>query len=87
MSKRNNQNQDTADTPETAVEETPQAETPATEPSPAPSTDTPETAFVCPACEHTTGIKLGTPGQNGAGQDCQLVMCEKCNHVIVDVLS
>jgi len=81
MSKRNNQNQDTADTPETVVEETPQAETPA------PSTDTPETAFVCPACEHTTGIKLGTPGQNGAGQDCQLVMCEKCNHVIVDVLS
>lgn len=45
-----------------------------------------ETDFVCPACQHTTGVKLGAPYMNGE-QKLQLIRCVKCDHVMTELLS
>ena len=77
----------TAETPETETPATvpPQADAPATEKSTAKTKEA-KTDFVCPVCNHTVSVKIGTPYQNGENT-CQLVKCVKCNHVMVDVLS
>jgi hypothetical protein len=63
----------------TATETPPEAETPAAEPPKEKPSKT-KTDYVCPACQHTTGVKLGLPYRIGETK-FQYVQCAKCLHV------
>jgi hypothetical protein len=88
MAKKTNQEpppEETADDSATTPPEwTPAMETPEAE-TPPPEETAKESGFICPACKHTTGIKIGAPYQKN-GQTLQYVKCAKCNHMGVDVL-
>jgi hypothetical protein len=64
----------TADGSQETVE-IPQAETPVSKPVKPTKTD-----YVCPACKHTTCLKIGTPYHKGE-LTLQYVQCEKCEHL------
>ena len=68
-------------TAEESTVETPQPDTPPVEPAaqskPGKAKDS---NFVCPACKHTSGVKIGAPYQKGE-LTLQYVQCEKCHHL------
>jgi len=77
MSKDKKQNQEPAIDETT---ETPEVETPTVTEKPS------KTTYVCSACKHTTGVKLGAPYRNGE-QTLQCIKCARCSNVSIDVLS
>ena len=69
-------------TVETSQPDTPPVETPArSKPKKSKDSD-----YVCPACQHTSGVKLGLPFQKGE-QSFQYVKCEKCNHISAETVT
>jgi hypothetical protein len=72
----------------TEIEETTATETPPEETvAEAPPEEKPvKSEFVCPCCQHTSGVKIGDPHRNGEAL-CQWIKCAKCNHIHTEVLA
>jgi len=85
MSKKKTEETHEQTTEESTVD-TPQPGTPPVEPAaqskPKKSKD-PD--YVCPACKHTSGVKIGAPYQKGE-LTLQYVQCEKCHHISAEIV-